>query len=221
MKIYNMLCSTTFSVITMFISCSPLHAALITTHFNDIDYSAAAGAEVFIIDFDGLGTGVNAGNFAGQIDFGTIGATDPDNVLFGSNALIDAGSTISSNNVGVLEGSLVNSAFAMSMDILSGSIDGIRLFNGASLLANVTFANTSGFIGIVSDMAFDKFELLPKVIASVGNDRVQIDNFRVNAAVSVPEPALLALFGAGLLGFIHLRRRKKTLSLVGEFSRCQ
>ncbi len=184
-------------------------AVSVTSFSNAAAYNAAVGAEQFFFDFN-TAPAITNGNFPGQVDFNTPDAVNPAFVSFSGTAMTDTGSTVSSNGVGFLEGVFAAPTFAFRMDILSGTIEGVRLLNGASVVDTVSLPATSGFVGILSDTSFDTFQLVPSILTSGpgagGNDRVFIDNFGINVPAPVPLPPAMALLGVGLAGFAALRR---------------
>ena len=101
--------------------------------------------------------------------------------------------------------------------LLWGSVDTyntLELFNGKTLVGTVTGSNvTAGadgdqgangtfYVNINSDLAFNTVELISSQYA------FELDNVAYNTTAAVPEPASIALFGAGLLAFGWLYRRK-------------
>jgi len=199
----------TMGAMLMWIS-GAVSAAVVTTFTDEATYTSSVGSEVFLLNFDGLVSLGDTGVFPGQVDFNSPEAINPD--LVNLNTFVgDTGSTVASNNVGPIEGVLAAPAFAVGMDILSGLISGIDLYDAASNLVESVSIAASGFVGLSSDTAFSRFIVRNGVFPTGGNDRVFIDNFRVNnlATVPVPVPATLALLGFGFAG-IGYQRRKQT-----------
>jgi hypothetical protein len=100
--------------------------------------------------------------------------------------------------------------------LLWGSVDAyntLELFNGATLVGTVTgtdvTANANGnqgasgtfYVNLTDDLAFNTVKLISTQYA------FEIDNVAYNTA-AVPEPGAIAIFGAGLLAFGWLARRK-------------
>ena len=75
---------------------------------------------------------------------------------------------------------------------------------GDSLGGNPTPSSTASFIGLINDTA--SFTELTITFGSEGNS-VGIDEIRFSAS-AVPEPAMAAIFGLGLVGLAITRRRK-------------
>jgi hypothetical protein len=100
--------------------------------------------------------------------------------------------------------------------LLWGSVDtynSLELFNGASLVGTVTGTDvTAGangnqgalgtfYVNISDDLAFNKVKLISTQYA------FEADNVAYGVA-AIPEPGTIAIFGAGLLAFGWLVRRK-------------
>jgi hypothetical protein len=101
--------------------------------------------------------------------------------------------------------------------LLWGSVDtynSLELFNGASLVGTVTGTDvTAGangnqgalgtfYVNISDDLAFNKVKLISTQYA------FEFDNVAYGTAAAIPEPGTIAIFGAGLLAFGWLVRRK-------------
>lgn len=195
------------------LSAGVAHAATITTFSDRTSYESATGAQEFFLDFDAhvLEVGVD-GDFAGLVDFGTIGATNPD--LVNLNTYVgDAGDPTTVNNVGVLKGDLYSAHYGIGFDILSGSIEGVRIYDATGgLIGDALLTTTNAFIGVVSDIGISSFELIPNVFDATtsvpgGYDRVFIDNFSADGAAAVPLPAAGWLLVAAL-GALGLKRKR-------------
>ena len=180
-------------------------AVSITTFTDRTTYEASVGALVFSLDFSGLVSNSDAGVFPGQVDFGSPEASDPSLVNL-NNYVGDTGSTTASNNVGPIGGDLSAPAFAMGMDLISGQISAIDLYDATSALISSVAIAAGGFVGISSDMAFSSFIVRNRIFSSGGNDRYFIDTFQVNRAAAVPLPSTLMLLIGGLLAFGASRR---------------
>lgn len=181
--------------------------AAVTGYTSQSAFNAAVGAQMYLLDFNGLSSGLSSGLFSGQVDFGSPEASDPSQVIFGSNAMTDAGSTTASNFVGPVGGSFLGGpvqAFRLLFSS-SGSPQTVELYRSDSSLIGSAISSPGGFFGIVSDEAFASFVIRNGVFTSGGNDRYFIDDFAVHA---VPEPGTWALMlaGLGLLGFAARRR---------------
>jgi hypothetical protein len=107
--------------------------------------------------------------------------------------------------------------------LLWGSVDGynsLELFNGASLVGTVTGTDvTAGangnqgasgtfYVNIADDLAFNKVKLVSTQYA------FEFDNVAYGTTAAIPEPGTMAIFGAGLLAFGWLARRKSGLRQI-------
>lgn len=131
-------------------------------------------------------------------------------MLWNSNALTDAGSTVALNSVGPVSIDFTDpSIFNFSLTFSSAGLqETIELYdNTDTLLASVLSPNANGFFGLTSDVAIDYVIIRNGELPGVGNDRFFIDNLSADAVV--PVPAAAWLFGAGLVGLIGIARRKK------------
>lgn len=205
-KLFSVLLATLFAA-------TSANAAIITVFSNESSYTNATLGDSVFLNFDGLFSIASNGVFPG-VDFNTIGASNPDFVnLF--EYVGDTGNPSTANNVGVLQGILSSPSYAIAMNILSGSIDGVNLFDSSNMLLGSATVNAGGFVGIVSDMAFSRFDFIPNVFSPGSNDRVYIDDFRIsNPVSSVPNPSSIWLFIIALVGVaVFSQRKSKLISL--------
>jgi hypothetical protein len=204
--------SILFAISTIAIT-GNVHSANVTVYDNSIAYSAAAGSEVFLIDFNGsAGTTVDGSTISADATFGSPEAANPNLVLWNSDALSDAGSTLVSTSVGPLSIDFTDPlTFAFSLDFSSaGEQETLELYDSSStLITSVLAPNASGFFGLISDTAIDSVIIRNGIFPSGDRDRFFIDNLRVNA---VPVPAAIWLFGSGIVALVGFaRKNRKTL----------
>ena len=187
------------------------YSANVNVYDNAFNYNAAVGSELFRIDFnDSPDTIVDGGTISPHAIFGSPEASDPATVLWSSNALTDAGSTVASNLVGPLSIDFTDSSiFNFSLTFSSAGVqETIELYDDAdALLASVSSPNVNGFFGLTSDVAIDYVIIRNGIFPDVGNDRFFIDN--LSADTVVPVPAAVWLFSAGLAGLLGFARRNK------------
>ena len=198
-----------FACITMGLSQSALAAT--TTYTDETAFLAASGAELFHIDFNGI-TPATTGNgvFAGQVDFGSPEASDPDLVFFNSGAMTDNGSTIASNNVGPVDGDFLtgDSVYGFSMLFSSsGSPQTVSIFELGGGLIDSVLTPAGGFFGLVSDTRVGSFVIDNGLFPDGNPDRFFIDDFKAYGASPIPVPAAVWLFGTALAGLLGWRRR--------------
>lgn len=185
------------------------HSATVTVFDNYTDYSNATAAELFLIDFSSSpGTSVDGSTISPHAVFGSPEATNPTQVVWSSDALTDAGSTLVSTSVGPISIDFTDpSILAFSLDFLSaGEQETIELYDSNGVLFSTVLApNASGFFGLVSDTAIDSLIIRNGTFTSGNRDRFFIDNLRANA---VPVPAAIWMLGAGLIGLAGFRKIK-------------
>jgi hypothetical protein len=188
--------------------CVPGYAS-VTVFSTQTAYDTATGPEIFFLDFDGnpVGGAFVAGNsFSPAVTFGSPEAADPTQVLWNSDAITDAGST--SANVGPMSGLFTDPVRAFAFEFSSASsAETVSLYDGGdNLLAAVVAPNPSGFFGVTSDTAVQRFVLTNGLFPAGGRDRFFVDSFRANEVVPVPSAALLGALGAGLVGWLRRHR---------------
>ena len=188
------------------------------THFGtEAAYNAATSGDTGSLTFDGLPTGPANGDF-GFVDFNTIGSLTPDLILQGSDAITDTGDPSTPFNVGVLQGIMAAPTFAIGMEVISGSIDGINLFDGGGALVGSISGSFTGFVGLVSDMAFERFDLVPNVFTTIAPnayDRVFLDSFRASTpapVIPLPSSVLLLAGAIGIGGALARRKASRKAS---------
>jgi len=188
------------------------YSASVNVYDNAFNYNAAVGSELFRIDFNASpGAIVDGSTISPHAIFGSPEASDPATVVWNSNALTDAGSTVASNSVGPLSIDFTDSSiFNFSLTFSSaGEQETIELYdNTNTLFASVLSPNANGFFGLTSDVAIDYVIIRNGIFPGGGNDRFFIDNLSADAVV--PVPAAVWLFGSGLIGLIGIARRKKS-----------
>lgn len=161
---------------------APAFGQAATVYGNETDYDAAAGSSVFTIDFNGSSGSAVAGNsFSAEVTFSSPEASDPTQVLWSSDAITDAGSTISSNGVGPVAGAFAGTATAFKLTFSSASVgESIQLFDESdNLIATVGAPNAAGFFGVVSTTAIKRFVIYPGRTSpfSADRDRFFVDDF--------------------------------------------
>ena len=188
---------------------SNVSSATVTVYDNVSDYNAATASQLFLIDFNSSpGSVVDGSTVSPFAVFGSPDASDPTQVLWNSDALTDAGSTISNNNVGPMSVDFVDPAIvAFSLDFLSsGEQETIELYDSNNdMFASVLSPNASGFFGLVSDTEIDSIIIRNGLFNNGTPDRFFIDNLSANA---IPVPAALWLFLSGIAGLLMIKKSK-------------
>jgi hypothetical protein len=189
--------------------------AAVTLYTNEAAYLAAVGATRTYIDFAGSpGAVVSGGSFSADVTFGSctdssLPGTCGTNVLHSSDAITDVGGSAAPNGVASLAWRFnLSDVQAFGFRYISGAIDSVALVASDLSIDVIDTVAASGFIGLVSDTNFYGGIGVNAVFAGgIGNDRYFIDDFRINRAGAVPEPATWALTGLALLAAAGLGRR--------------
>jgi PEP-CTERM motif len=190
----------------------------VVLYTNEAAYLAAVGATRAYTDFAGSpGATVSGGSFTPAVTFGSCSnAADPGScgsqVLHNSNAITDLGGSAANNGVASLAWRFnLPQVFAFGFHYISGEIDAINLVDTGLNLSTIDTSSASGFIGLVSDVAFYGGIGVNAVFpGTIGNDRYFIDDFRINGTQAVPEPGALALVGLALAAAGLVTRRAAT-----------
>ena len=198
-------CSLSLALL-LFVS-AVVRADVIVTYDSEATYNAAAGPQLFFIDFLGSAGVVNGNAFSPLVTFGSPEANNSALVLHSSNAMTDAGSTTAPNAVGPIDGVFTSPVFAFGFDYLSGNIASVDLYGvGGGLIATAPVsAPWPAFFGVISAVQIESFQLNNAVLSGGGDDRFFIDNFRANAPV--PEPSTAVLMSLAVLGLLWRRWR--------------
>lgn len=172
---------------------SPALGQEITVYDNEADYAAAVGADETCLDFNGSSGALVAGSsFSADVTFGSPEASDPTLVNWSSDAISDAGSTLSPNGVGPVDGTFTGTAAAFKFTFLSnGTPATVELYDeGAVLLGSFTAPNAPGFFGVVSTTPVKRFVIKPGDVNDGTGflDRFFIDDFCVTAVIAAPPP---------------------------------
>lgn len=180
----------------------------VTLYTNEAAYLAAVGATRTYIDFAGSPAATVSGStFSPDVSFGSCtSSADPlscgTSVLHNSDAITDLGGSAANNGVASLAWRFnLSDVYAFGFHYISGGIDAVALVDLGLNIDSIDTSSATGFIGLVSDVAFYGGIGVNAVFPNnIGNDRYFIDDFRING--TVPEPgaaalAVLALLAAG------------------------
>jgi hypothetical protein len=182
------------------------HAAVIV-YPDSPSWSAAAGPQLFLIDFNGSPGALVSGNtISPDVLFGSPEAPDPTLVNWNSDALSDAGSTVAANAVGPMSLDFSSSVFGFSLLFSSAAeAQTVELYGpGMALIDSVLAPNASGFFGVVSDTAISSVIIRPGLFPGGNPDRFFIDDLR--GAGAVPETSTYLMTVGGLIA-VFLGRR--------------
>ena len=195
--------------------------AALVLYTSESSYLSAVGATRTYIDFAGSPNVVVPGNtFSPDVTFGSC--TDSSaagscgtQVFHGSDGITDLGGSGASNGVASVAWRFnLSDVFAFAFNYESGAIDSLNLVDQALGLTAVDTSSATGFIGLVSDLAFYGTIAVNRVTPGVGNDRYFIADFRINEPTArVPEPGALALVLAAFAAGAMLIRRQGARSL--------
>ena len=156
--------------------------AALTVYSTESAYNDATGPEIFFIDFNGsTGSLVEGNSFGPEVTFGSPEASDPNKVLWNSDAITDAGSTTAINRVGPIDGMFTDPVKAFGLYFSSSGVpEKVSLYDSNDvLIGDVNAPNPSGFFGVISDEPIKSF-LIDNGDANAGPDRFFIDDFRAN-----------------------------------------
>lgn len=179
---------------------------------NELDYDNAVDGQLFLIDFNSSpNTYVNGSTISTYASFSSPEASNPSMVNWSSDALSDAGSTSTWNNVGPLAIDFTSALNAFSLDFSSsGAQETLELYDASNNLIDSLLApNASGFFGVVSDSSISSVIIRNGYYSQNSRDRFFIDNLQGNTAAPVPEPATMLLLGSGIVGLAGFRRKFK------------
>jgi hypothetical protein len=192
----------------------------LVVYTSESAYLAAVGGTRAYTDFAGNpGASVGGGSFTPAVTFGSCtDASAPascgTSVFHTNDSITDLGGSTAANGVASLAWRFnLPDVFAFGFNYLSGQVDAINLVSSALVLESIDTSASTGFIGLVSDSAFYGGILVAVFPGAVGNDRIYMDDFRINEAAraaTVPEPAglLLSSLALGLAGAARRQTRK-------------
>jgi hypothetical protein len=193
-----------------------VQAAPVTVYTDEASYLAAVGTTRTYIDFAGSpGAVVSGESFSPDVAFGSCtnssdASTCGTSVLHNSGGITDLGGSAAPNSVASVAWRFdLPDVFSFGFNYVSGQINSINLVGAGLALTNIDTSAASGFIGLVSDAAFYGAIAVNGVFAGGGNDRYFVDDFRINAQNSVPEPASLSLAGLALIMLAGVARRRR------------
>jgi len=189
----------------------------IVLYTDESAYLAAVGATRAYTDFAGNpSASVGGASFMPETTFGSctdasVPASCGTLVFHANGSITDLGGSSAPNGVASLAWRLnLGDVFALGFNYLSGDVDSITLVDAALVQQSIDTSTANGFIGLVSDTAFYGAILVSEFPNRIGNDRINMDDFRINAAMlAVPEPAGLLLTPLAL-GLAGLARRGQT-----------
>ena len=181
----------------------------VVLYTDESAYLAAVGATRAYTDFAGSPNATVSGDsFTPAAIFGSCRdasapATCGGTVFHAGGTITDLGGSSAPNGVASLAWRIdLTDAFAVGFNYLSGEVDSINLVDPSLALLSIDTSAATGFIGLVSDTAFFGGIVVAVFPNGVGNDRIDLDDFRINATLTVPEPAGLWLtpLALGLAG---------------------
>ena len=206
--------ATLLFVMILAFSITATTEAAVVVFSTEADYNAAAGYQLFFINFNGNPVGgkdVIGSYFSAAVTFGSPEASDPTKVLWNSDAMSDAGSLFAPNFVGPLNGIFTKSVYAFALLFSSsGEAEIVSLYDESNvLIATVIAPNPSGFFGVHSDTPIKSFKIdngkyWNESAGAYWPDRFFIDDFRANGPPLKIEKELLCVYDEDKDGVIEV-----------------